>query len=95
MRICLFGGTFDPPHIGHLLIAQTVCEEESFDKTGEILKEKYFSYSHINGYDVLSEIKVINIQEDHSTNLKFENIELDTGVEDKLFHEMYLKRLPQ
>ena len=32
MRICLFGGTFDPPHIGHLLIAQTVCEEESFDK---------------------------------------------------------------
>ena len=41
------------------------------------------------------EIKVINIQEDHSTNLKFENIELDTGVEDKLFHEMYLKRLPQ
>ena len=32
MRICLFGGTFDPPHIGHLLIAQTVCEEENFDK---------------------------------------------------------------
>ena len=32
MRICLFGGTFDPPHIGHLLIAQTVCEAEGFDK---------------------------------------------------------------
>ena len=32
MRICLFGGTFDPPHIGHLLIAQTVFEEETFDK---------------------------------------------------------------
>ena len=32
MKICIFGGTFDPPHIGHLLIAQTVCEEESFDK---------------------------------------------------------------
>ena len=32
MRICLFGGTFDPPHIGHLLIAQTVFEEENFDK---------------------------------------------------------------
>jgi nicotinate-nucleotide adenylyltransferase len=32
MRICLFGGTFDPPHIGHLLIAQTIFEEENFDK---------------------------------------------------------------
>ena len=32
MKICLFGGTFDPPHIGHLLIAQTICEAESFDK---------------------------------------------------------------
>ena len=32
MKICLFGGTFDPPHIGHLLIAQTVCEAEGFDK---------------------------------------------------------------
>jgi len=32
VKICLFGGTFDPPHIGHLLIAQTVCEAEHFDK---------------------------------------------------------------
>ncbi len=32
MKICLFGGTFDPPHLGHLLIAQTVCESEDFDK---------------------------------------------------------------
>ncbi len=32
MKICLFGGTFDPPHIGHLLIAQTIAEAENFDK---------------------------------------------------------------
>ena len=32
MKICLFGGTFDPLHLGHLLIAQTVCEAENFDK---------------------------------------------------------------
>ena len=70
-------------------------KEKSYDKSGELLKEKYFFYSHINNYDVLSEIKVRDVQKDHSTNLIFENIELDTGIEDKLFHEMYLKRLPK
>ena len=32
MKKCIFGGTFDPPHIGHLLIAQTICEAEEFDR---------------------------------------------------------------
>ena len=32
MKICIFGGTFDPPHLGHLLIAQMICEAEEFDK---------------------------------------------------------------
>ena len=31
-KVCLFGGTFDPPHIGHLLVAQTIIEAENFDK---------------------------------------------------------------
>ena len=31
-KVCLFGGTFDPPHIGHLLVAQTVAEAENFEK---------------------------------------------------------------
>ena len=32
MKICLFGGTFDPPHIGHLLVPQMVSEVDEFDK---------------------------------------------------------------
>ena len=28
MKVCLFGGTFDPPHLGHLIIAQTIFEAE-------------------------------------------------------------------
>ena len=70
-------------------------KEESYDKSGQLLKEKYFSYTIIKEYQILSKIHVTNIQKNHSTTLNFENIELDTGVEDNLFHERYLKRLPK
>jgi len=70
-------------------------KEESYDKSGILLKEKYFSYTVIKDYQILTEIRVTNIQKNHTTSLTFENIELDSGVEDNLFHERYLKRLPK
>ena len=70
-------------------------KEESYDKSGMLLKEKYFTYTVMKNYTTLTEIRVTNIKKNHSTQLKFENIELDTGVKDDLFHERYLKRLPK
>lgn len=32
MKIGLFGGTFDPPHMGHLIAAQDVCTALSIDR---------------------------------------------------------------
>ncbi|RKY55103.1 MAG: nicotinic acid mononucleotide adenylyltransferase [Candidatus Neomarinimicrobiota bacterium] len=32
MSICLFGGTFDPPHIGHLIIAEFILSDLDVDK---------------------------------------------------------------
>lgn len=31
LRLALFGGTFDPPHVGHLIVAQDVVEALSLD----------------------------------------------------------------
>ena len=70
-------------------------KEESYDKSGILFKEKYFSYTVIKDYQILTEIRVTNIQKNHTTSLTFENIKLDSGVEDNLFHERYLKRLPK
>jgi nicotinate-nucleotide adenylyltransferase len=32
MRIGIFGGTFDPPHIGHLILAAETCAQLSLDR---------------------------------------------------------------
>ena len=32
MRIGVFGGTFDPPHVGHLLLASDACESLRLDR---------------------------------------------------------------
>ena len=31
-RIGIFGGTFNPPHTGHLIVAESVCELLKLDK---------------------------------------------------------------
>jgi len=32
IRLGIFGGSFDPPHLGHMIIAQTILEELALDK---------------------------------------------------------------
>ncbi len=70
-------------------------KEKSFDKSGNLLKEKTFVYKHIKNYDTPVEIFVNNVQKNHTTKLNFENIELDSGVKSSLFQEKNLKRLPK
>ena len=73
MKICLFGGTFDPPHIGHLLIAQTACEAENFYK---ILFIPAYSPAHQNGITSIDHrINMVKIA--IKDNPKFEYSDVD------------------
>jgi len=73
MKICIFGGTFDPPHIGHLLIAQTVCEVEDFDK---ILFVPAYSPPHKNHITTI-EHRINMVKIAIRDNPKFEYSDVD------------------
>jgi len=68
--------------------------EESYDHAGKLLKSKTFIFKKQNDFWIPTEIYVENIQKTHNTRLNFKNIHIDTGVDDDLFQEKNLKRLP-
>ena len=70
-------------------------KEESFDKNGKLLKSKLIVYQKIKKYNIMKELHVKNVQRNHQTVLKFDNIEVDSGIEDNIFHEKNLKRMPK
>ena len=77
MRICIFGGTFDPPHIGHLLIAQTVCEAENFDKILFIPANKPPHKKNISG--VNDRLAMLNLAIEGNPNFEISDIEIKRG----------------
>ena len=72
-----------------------LLKEHSYDKKGELEKEKAFGYDFMQQYYILKRVSVNNIQKRHSTEITFTDITVDAGLEDGLFHERNLKRLPR
>ncbi len=77
MKICLFGGTFDPPHIGHLLIAQTVCEAEYFDKVIFIPANEPPQKKVITSQE--NRINMLNLAIKENPNFEISDIEIKRG----------------
>ncbi len=77
MKICLFGGTFDPPHIGHLLLAQTIIEEECFDK---VLFIPAYQPPHKNKISpVQDRVEMLKLAVKENPNFEISEIELKRG----------------
>ena len=77
MRVCIFGGTFDPPHIGHLLIAQTVCEAEKFDKILFVPANIPPHKKNISG--VNDRLAMLNLAIKGNPNFEISDMEIERG----------------
>ena len=69
-----------------------IIKEESYDTTNELLKEKLFKQIELNGYHLISEIDVTNVQDQHRTILTINTLEVDGDINDDTFKEINLKR---
>ena len=54
-----------------------------------------FLFEPLSGYNVISNIFVEDIQKNHTTNLTMGDIKVDSGLDESLFQEKNLKRLPR
>lgn len=70
-------------------------KEESYDKRGELKKRKEFQYSGLGEYHVMQRVFVEDVQKSHTTEVTFEDVVVDSGIEESLFQEKNLKRLPR
>ncbi|MCF6238181.1 MAG: outer membrane lipoprotein-sorting protein [Candidatus Marinimicrobia bacterium] len=69
--------------------------DEAYDMRNKLLKKRIIKYARKKSYILPTEIFVKNVQKNHTTRLKFANIEVDTGVKADLFQEKNLKRIPR
>ena len=75
-------------------ITFNIVKEYSYDLNGKLLKEKEYTYKKIKMFDTLEYIKVFNVQNKHSTQIKFTNIEVNKNISEDSFSEQNLKRIP-
>ena len=81
-------------HIAWITIDEIIpVKEESYDKAGNLIKQKLFSFSKIDDYHIADTMKVINVQKNHTTILSFKDIIINTNIQDNIFQEKNLKRI--
>ena len=57
-------------------------------------KKKEYRYSLIRDYFIVEKVHVTNVITGHKTEILFSNIQVDTEVDESLFRDNSLKRLP-
>ncbi len=68
-------------------------KREFYDQDGDLLKVLTVdSYDKIGGYWVLLRFEMHDVQKDHTTEMRLENVQIDRGVSDSTFTERMMTR---
>ena len=70
-------------------------KEESYDKRGRLKKVKEFTFQILKDYHVIERVFVKDVQKTHTTEVMFSDVQVDSGIDKKLFQEKNLKRFPR
>ena len=71
-----------------------ILKEQSFNKKNKLEKEKHFSYETRGKYQLIKKVNVENLIKKHATEITFSDIIINSGISDKLFNDISLRRLP-
>ena len=71
-----------------------ILKEQSFNKKNKLEKEKHFSYETRGKYQLIKKVSVENLLKKHATEITFSDIVINSGISDKLFKDISLRRLP-
>ena len=71
-----------------------ILKEQTFNKKNKLEKEKYFSYETRGKYQLIKKVIVENLIKKHATEITFSDIVINSGISDKIFNEINLRRLP-
>ena len=71
-----------------------IVQEASYDKKSKLKKIKNFHYAFVNNYEIISKIHVKDLQKKHKTDIYFDQVKVDAKMDEKIFQEKSLKRLP-
>ena len=80
MKVCLFGGTFDPPHNAHFIIAEAIRESLELNKIVFIPAfQPPHKYEHLPVTPVEHRIAMLKLCIDDLPQFEFSDIELRRG----------------
>ena len=71
-----------------------ILKEQSFNKKNKLEKEKHFSYETRGKYQLIKKVNVENLLNKHATEIIYSDIVIKSGISDKLFKDISLRRLP-